>query len=71
MNCPKCDSPAPHLHPSIQFEGETQSCDHEFHRQITSQNTVIRLVEFALNELETGNLDLCRAVLRSLIGEKA
>jgi len=39
MKCPKCDSPAPHLHPAVQFEGEVQPCDHGFHRQVTPQNT--------------------------------
>ena len=39
QHCPKCDSPAPHLHPAIQFEGEVQPCNHAFHFQITPQNT--------------------------------
>lgn len=38
--CPRCDSPAPHLHPAVQHEGEVQECTHEFHKQPTSQNRV-------------------------------
>lgn len=29
--CPRCDSPAPHLHPAVQSEGEVQPCPHPFH----------------------------------------
>jgi hypothetical protein len=38
MKCPKCDSPAPHLHPAMQSEGEVSICDDDFHKQPTSQN---------------------------------
>lgn len=38
VGCPRCGSPKPNLHPSIQ-EGEVQLCDHEFHHQITPENT--------------------------------
>ena len=41
--CPKCDSPAPHLHPAVQFEGEVAICGDEFHKQITSENTEARI----------------------------
>lgn len=36
--CPRCDSPAPHLHPAMQFEGEVQPCEHPWHLQRTNQN---------------------------------
>ncbi len=38
MNCPTCDSPAPRLHPAMQFEGEVQPCRDEFHQQWTPEN---------------------------------
>lgn len=31
MSCPTCGSPAPHLHPAVQFEGETEPCTDQFH----------------------------------------
>jgi hypothetical protein len=34
--CPRCDSPSPHLHPSVQYEGETQPCSHTWHRPIAT-----------------------------------
>ena len=45
QHCPKCDSPAPHLHPAIQFEGEVQPCNHAFHLQITPQNTPAKIAD--------------------------
>lgn len=38
-HCPRCDSPQPHLHPAIQFEGEVQPCAHPYHLTQTPQNT--------------------------------
>lgn len=29
--CPTCDSPAPHLHPAMQHEGEVQPCKDAWH----------------------------------------
>lgn len=40
--CPRCSSPAPHLHPAVQHEGEVQPCDHAFHKRITPQNPMGR-----------------------------
>jgi hypothetical protein len=37
-NCPRCNSPHPHLHPSVQFEGEVETCPHEYHLTPTNQN---------------------------------
>jgi hypothetical protein len=30
--CPRCQSPAPNLHPAMQHEGEVQPCSHPFHK---------------------------------------
>lgn len=36
--CPRCDSPVPHLHPAVQYEGEVELCTHAFHLTPTNQN---------------------------------
>lgn len=36
--CPTCNSPAPHLHPAVQFEGEVHVCTDAFHLAPTNQN---------------------------------
>lgn len=36
--CPTCNSPQPHLHPAVQFEGEVEMCADAFHLQPTPQN---------------------------------
>ena len=41
--CPRCDSPAPHMHPAVQHEGEVQPCSHPFHFQVTPENTAERI----------------------------
>lgn len=43
--CPRCDSPAPHLHPAMQAEGEVELCTHDFHMAITNQNRAEDLTE--------------------------
>ena len=37
--CPTCNSPQPHRHPALAFEGEVEVCADEFHLQETPQNT--------------------------------
>lgn len=37
-HCPRCDSPAPHLHPAMQYGGEVQPCSHPFHEKNTPEN---------------------------------
>lgn len=41
--CPRCDSPAPHLHPAAQHEGEVEVCPDPFHRTVTAENTAERI----------------------------
>lgn len=36
--CPRCDSPAPHLHPAIQCGGEVQPCTDPYHSIRTPEN---------------------------------
>ena len=36
--CPHCNSPSPHLHPAVQFEGETETCVDDYHLIPTNQN---------------------------------
>lgn len=43
--CPTCNSPEPHLHPSVQFDGEVEPCTDPYHLQITPQNTKQRIEE--------------------------
>lgn len=51
--CPTCDSPAPHLHPAVQHEGEVEVCRNAFHRTVTSQNTPTRIAEVHAETRET------------------
>lgn len=43
-HCPRCDSPQPHLHPAMQFEGEVQPCSHPYHQTVTASNTLARII---------------------------
>jgi hypothetical protein len=36
--CPTCNSPRPHLHPAVQYEGEVHICVDDFHLTPTNQN---------------------------------
>ena len=54
MKCPRCDSPKPHLHPAVQHEGEVQVCRDDFHRRVTSQNTVDLIESIGLTPLTGG-----------------
>lgn len=36
--CPRYNSPAPHLHLAVQFEGEVGTCIDDFHLQATPSN---------------------------------
>jgi ubiquitin-protein ligase len=37
MKCPTCGSPDPRRHPAVQFEGEVQLCEDNWHKPTTSQ----------------------------------
>lgn len=37
--CCTCGSSAPHMHPSVQHEGEVEICADDFHLRPTPQNT--------------------------------
>lgn len=44
MNCPKCCSPSPELHPAIQCGGEVEICVDDFHLRETPSNRYIQEV---------------------------
>lgn len=41
--CPTCESPQPHLHPAVQYEGEVQPCGDAYHLRVTAQNTAEKI----------------------------
>lgn len=41
--CPTCNSPKPHLHPAVQFEGETETCVDDFHLREHNQQTAANI----------------------------
>jgi hypothetical protein len=43
--CPRCDSPSPELHPSVQCEGEVSICTDDYHRTVTAMNTPERIAK--------------------------
>lgn len=45
MECPRCHSPKPHLHPAVQVEGEVSPCPHQFHTRVTPENTPERIAK--------------------------
>jgi len=47
--CPKCNSPAPHLHPAVQYGGEVQPCRDDYHRQATAENTPEKIADVELS----------------------
>ena len=55
--CPTCSSPAPHLHPAVQFEGEVETCIDDFHLQETPQN-LPKYRELVL--AKRANIDQCK-----------
>ena len=58
--CPTCESPAPHLHPAVQFEGEVQPCADPFH--------YAEVAKPRGRHRQTDPLDLILADLRDLDG---
>jgi hypothetical protein len=44
-HCPMCDSPAPHLHPAVQYEGEVSPCADPFHHVVTPENTEAKIAD--------------------------
>jgi len=49
--CPTCESPAPHLHPSVQHGGECHVCQDPYHRRITAENTPDRIRSLGLEPI--------------------
>lgn len=43
--CPTCDSPAPHLHPAVQCDGEVEICADTYHLTPTNQNLAVYIRE--------------------------
>lgn len=43
--CPRCGSPAPHLHPAVQEGGEVSPCYDVYHERATPENTPEKILE--------------------------
>lgn len=52
--CPTCDSPAPHLHPAVQHEGEVQVCRDAFHDRATPEQPRGRVNPYDLETVHRG-----------------
>lgn len=65
--CPRCESPAPNLHPAVQSEGEVQMCSHPWHGPVpdyakhpSERSVAILLFDFNTNGGSTkvfGNIE--------------
>lgn len=68
--CPTCDSPAPHLHPAVQHEGEVQVCGDNFHKRVTNQNPALVAAPSREERLEKALREINRLATCELNGMK-